>query len=178
MTGARHQGHQIGDDRSQEREVLGVATQDAISEVDEVVHAAGHLHRRDGHDDGHDDRHDVERHLAGFQPEESQHEYAEPAGEADGDTAQSGSEEDCQQDDGELDGNHAVTPCSEAPIGTAFEPIRSSSIRVSFMDLPFSCPAREVGIAVTSSAMGPGPTARAVIRRAGGNSSCASIQSS
>src|SRR5665811_1413834 len=114
MTGSRHEGHEIGDDRCEERQILGVLAKDAISEVDEVVHAASHLHRRDGHDDGHDDRHDIKRHRAGFQPEESQHEYAEPAGEADGDAAQPSSEEDRQQDDRELDGNHAVTPFNGA----------------------------------------------------------------
>jgi len=65
--------------------IVGVSlTQDAVGQVYEVLHPAGHLHRGDGSNDGHDDRNDVQWHCAGLQPKQSQHEYTKAAGETDG----------------------------------------------------------------------------------------------
>jgi hypothetical protein len=106
--------HQVGDERRQEREVLGVPAQDAFGEKHEVGHAAGHLHRGDRRDHRDDDGDDVERQRAGRQPEGREDEHAEAAGEADGDAAEPGAEEDGAEHDEELEDDHRGSPTSGA----------------------------------------------------------------
>ena len=130
MTGARHEGQEVGHDRREEAQVLGVLAQDALGEVDEGVHAAGDLHRRDGDDDGHDDGDDVEREVADVtvwgvlgdgdgRPEQGQGEHTGTTGEADRDAALARPDEDEDEDDEQVDPEHQRALRSGRPRSSA-----------------------------------------------------------
>src|SRR5699024_5469222 len=101
-----------------------------FGQVDEVVHAAGALHRGDRGDDAHDDADDVEGDVRGRDRHtgETEEEHAETTGEADGDGTQAGAEDDGTQDDEYLEGeqhNHKpmVRPQAKPSFSTQKVPV-------------------------------------------------------
>jgi len=112
VAGAGHQGHGVGDEGGEEREHPRVRPQDLLGEGHQVVHAAGHLHRRNGGDDGHDDGDDVpgdaRRGDRGAEQGEPHHPQA--GSEPDADAPQAGAQEDRGKNDEQLQPHHRGAP--------------------------------------------------------------------
>ena len=89
MAGAGKHGHHIGDDRRQEGDVLRLAFQHPLGQLDQVVEPPRFLHGGDGGNHPHDDENDVGGDGARLDPEDhSQHQHAEAAGKTDTDAAE------------------------------------------------------------------------------------------
>ena len=88
-----------------------MGAQEAVGEVDEVVQAARDLHRRGGVDDHHDEDDDLHWQVSGRGPQQSEDDDPGASREGDADPAQTGSENDEQEEDEELDENHGRLRC-------------------------------------------------------------------
>ena len=98
VSGTAHDGHEEGDEGRQEDDLPGVLAQQELSEVNEVVHGAGHLERGDGADDGHDDADDIPGHVLtrGGHAGDGQDDDAGRSRQADADAAEPGADDNEQ----------------------------------------------------------------------------------
>src|SRR5206468_5941262 len=69
VTGAGEKREGVGDEGGDDRDVSRVLADDPGGDADEVVDAAGGLHRRGGHDHGDDDQEDLAGDAAGRRAE-------------------------------------------------------------------------------------------------------------
>ena len=90
VTGPGQHGHQVGDDRRGEGDVLGILAQGFFCQVHQIIHPAGQLHTGDGADDGRDDHDHVPREIShqliardGHAQPPGQHQYPQTTGKAD-----------------------------------------------------------------------------------------------
>ena len=109
MTRTGENRQHIGHDRSEVVDVLRVAAQDAFSDLNQIVQAAGELHRRNSGDHRCDDQNHVPRNVARLHTEnQTKYENAGAAGITDADAAQANTEEDRAQKDDDLENEHDI----------------------------------------------------------------------
>ena len=107
MGRARREDQQVGDDRRDESDVLGVPPHHPLGQRDQVVEPAGGLHRGQCRDDRDDHPDDASRRTTGRQPED-EHEHEEPDARdgADSDAAQARTDDDAGEQHEQFNPEH------------------------------------------------------------------------
>ena len=118
VPGAAHNRHDEGDERGQVGDLPGMPAQQHLGQMNQVVHGAGHLKRGNSADDRHDDADDIpggiidRRVNAG----DGQDDDTSRAGEPNTDTAESGTDDDEEENDEEMEPDHGAPSCCQNEI--------------------------------------------------------------